>query len=291
MADVRADLVVVDLGERASGDDRGADGAEGDRRGVGQQSNSGGTQRREADGHQHDSGDRDGRSEAGEGFEHRTETEGDDDRLDTRVVRDEVEGCAQVVEAAAHDGDLVEHDRAEDDPHDREETEDRTLGRGQQCEVHGHLERQDGDEDRDGQRRQAGPVGLPSQCAERDENGEEGQQTHQCGQPEAVGHRRQRWGEGARHRGAFRTRPNGQTKDVMHTIATSLRLPASHVAALACRRRLPAWSGARPTLLGCRKMTHGLRGPRHGKWSSAGWRNGSSTVGWFVDRCCPPNAS
>jgi hypothetical protein len=93
------------LGEGARGDDRGADGAEGDGRGVGQQHDGRGAQWREAQGHEHDAGDRDGGAEAGQGLEEAAEAEGDDDRLDPRVVGDEVEGGPEVLEPAADHGD------------------------------------------------------------------------------------------------------------------------------------------------------------------------------------------
>ncbi|BDZ57457.1 hypothetical protein GCM10025872_11140 [Barrientosiimonas endolithica] len=85
-----------------------------------------------------------------------------------------MEAGAQVLEPAAHHGDLVEHDRAEDDPHDREEAEHGALGGAEQGEVGGHPEGQHRDEDGDGQRREPGPVRLPAQGAERDEDREQG---------------------------------------------------------------------------------------------------------------------
>jgi hypothetical protein len=158
-ADVGADLLVRDAGQGTGGDDRGADRAEGDGRGVGQQHDDGGADRREAQRHQHDAGDRHRSAEAGERLQQAAEAEGDDDRLHPRVVREHVERRAQVLEPAADHGDLVEPDRAEDDPHDREEAVDGALGGRQQGEPRRHVEGRDRDGDRDGDGCE------PGQCA------------------------------------------------------------------------------------------------------------------------------
>jgi hypothetical protein len=189
--DVGADLGVGDLGQRAGGDDRGADGTEGDRGGVGQEHDGGGAQGAEAQGHEHDAGDRHGGTEAGQRLEQTTEAEGDDDRLDPRVVGDEVERRPQVLEPAAHDGDLVEHDRREDDPHDREEAEDGALGGRQHGQPGGHPEEDHRDEDGHPDGGEPGPVRLPPQPPERDEDGDQREQGHQSGADEAAAE----WGQ------------------------------------------------------------------------------------------------
>ena len=66
--------------------------------------------------------------EAGKRLQQTAEAERDDDRLHPRVVGDEVEGRAQILEATTGHRHLVEHDGGEDDPHDREKAEDRALG-------------------------------------------------------------------------------------------------------------------------------------------------------------------
>ena len=78
-------------------------------------------------------------------------------RLEARVVGDAAERRAQVLEPAADHRQLVEPDRGEDDPHDREQAEDGALGRGQQREPDRHPVRGDGDDDRDGDARRARP--------------------------------------------------------------------------------------------------------------------------------------
>ena len=130
-ADDGADVLVGDPGQRAGGDDRDGHRTEGHRRGVGQQDDHGGAERGEADRDQHHPGDRGRGAEACQRLQQAAETEGDDDRLDPRVLGDQVEGGAQVLELATHHRQLVQEERAEDDPHDREETEHAALGGGQ----------------------------------------------------------------------------------------------------------------------------------------------------------------
>lgn len=110
-------------------------------------------------------------------FHEAAEAEGDDDRLHrgARVVGDEVEDLAQVFEAAAGDRHFIQHDRVEHDPHDGEEAEHRTLGRGAEREPERHPIDEDRDEDRDPERGESGNVGLPAQHAERDEDRQQGQ--------------------------------------------------------------------------------------------------------------------
>ena len=81
---------------------------------------------------QHHDGDRDRRAEAGQRLEQRTEAERDDDRLHPLVGADLLERAAQHVEVARRDGEVVDPDRVDDDPQDREEAERRALGAGEQ---------------------------------------------------------------------------------------------------------------------------------------------------------------
>jgi hypothetical protein len=84
-----------------------------------------------------------------------------------------MERGAQVLEAATDHRHLVEPDRREDDPHDRKQAEDRTLGGGERGQAEWHAVGDDGHEDRDAEGGQAGPVRLPSQHAEQDEDREQ----------------------------------------------------------------------------------------------------------------------
>ena len=73
-------------------------------------------------------GDRHRRAEPGQRLEQRAEAERDDDRLDPLVVADRGERPAQHVEVPGHHGHVVDPDRVDHDPHDREEAERGTLG-------------------------------------------------------------------------------------------------------------------------------------------------------------------
>ena len=182
--DVGADLLVGDLRQVTRGDDRDGDGAERDGRRVGDEDDRRGAQRGEACGHEHDAGDGDRSAEPGEGLEQAAEAEGDEHGLDARVIAEDVEDGRQILEPAADDGDLVEHDRREDDPHDGEEAVDGALARGEEGELRGHPVRGDGDDERDGQTGEARLVGLPAQHAEREEDGEQGQRRDERGAPQ-----------------------------------------------------------------------------------------------------------
>ena len=89
-------------------------------------------ERPEAQRDQHDDGDRHRRAEAGQRLQQRTEAEGDDDRLDPQVGADPLERAAEHVEVAGRDGEVVDPDRVDDDPQDREEAVGRALAAGQQ---------------------------------------------------------------------------------------------------------------------------------------------------------------
>ena len=70
-------------------------------------------------------GDRHRGAEAGQRLEQRTEAERDDDRLDPLVGADLLERAAQHVEVPGRHGQVVDPDRVDDDPQDREEAEQR----------------------------------------------------------------------------------------------------------------------------------------------------------------------
>ena len=72
-------------------------------------------------------GDGDRGAEAGEALDQRAEGEGDDDGLDALVVGDPRERTPQHREVPRPLGHVVDPDRVDDDPHDREEAEGRAL--------------------------------------------------------------------------------------------------------------------------------------------------------------------
>ena len=96
-------------GERHDGD---ADGAEGHGRGIGEQADGGGVERLEAEAGEHGGGDRHRRAEARRAFDERAEGEGDQQRLQARIVGEVADGVLEDVELAALQDDAVEQNRA-----------------------------------------------------------------------------------------------------------------------------------------------------------------------------------
>ena len=153
---------------------RQTDGAEGHRNGVGDQGRHCGTQLAEADGNEHGGGDGHRGTEAGQGLEQTAEAEGDEDAEHTRVVTDEEEGAAQVVETTRDHRHLVHPDGTQQDPHDGEQTVEETLHTAGECRTERHPEGGDRHDEGDEPREEAGPVGFPSQSAQGDEHGKNG---------------------------------------------------------------------------------------------------------------------
>jgi len=137
---------VRQMGHLAEHRDGNAEGAEGDGRGVKDEREGQRLERREADQDQHGTRDCDRRSETGDSFEEGAEAEADDDEHDPAVVRQVVQQPkTQAFEAARRDRDIVQQKRVYDDPHDRPERKDGTVGGGGEHEPHRQLP----DEDRD----------------------------------------------------------------------------------------------------------------------------------------------
>jgi hypothetical protein len=75
-------------------------------------------------------GDRHRRAEAGQGLHQRPEAEGDQHRLDALIVADLGERAPQHVEVAGGHRHVVDPDRIDHDPHDREQAVGRAVQRG-----------------------------------------------------------------------------------------------------------------------------------------------------------------
>ena len=145
-SDDGTDVLIVDAGQRPGGDDRCGDRAEGHRGGVGDQHSDRCTHPGEPDCQQHHAGDGQGGAETGQRLEHAAEAEGDEDGLDPGIVRDAVDDGAEIEEASGTHREFVEPDGGDHDPHDREQSEDGALGRGQPGEADGHVVDEDGDD-------------------------------------------------------------------------------------------------------------------------------------------------
>ena len=114
---IAAELQQIEPGHGLQRDHRRAQRAVGDRRGVGDQRQARGGQRREAEADQDGAGDGDRRAETGRALEERAEAEGDEQQLQPAIVV--TVGCCSVVNASALVRELVEEDDVEDDPADR----------------------------------------------------------------------------------------------------------------------------------------------------------------------------
>ena len=110
--------------EGGDGDERvdgNADGAEGDRSGVGDEIESGGLKRLEAEADHEGAGDGDGRAETRAAFDEGAETKSDEEKLEATIGSDGGDGLLHDFKLAGFDGDVVEEDGGDDDPDDFEE--------------------------------------------------------------------------------------------------------------------------------------------------------------------------
>jgi hypothetical protein len=93
--------------------------------------------------------------------------EGDEHGLDALVVAEAAERAADDRDVPTALGHGVDPDRVDDDPHDREQSEDRALGAGVERLSDGHRVDDDGHQERDRQRPQGGDVGLQAHAPDR----------------------------------------------------------------------------------------------------------------------------
>src|ERR1035441_8649738 len=175
-----------DLGQR---DDWDRDRPEGDGGGVGYQCHSHRLDRPEAEAHQHHPTDRHGRAEAGEGLEQGTEAESDDDHLDALVVGHRAERPAQDGEVPGLHRHVVDPQRVDDDPHDREEAERRTLRAGVESLPERHPVDGDRHHHRHGQGDQRSPLGLHPHTAQQHEQRQQRNHGEDRRGPQRMGHR------------------------------------------------------------------------------------------------------
>ena len=127
-------------------------------------------ERREADQDQQRSGDRDRRAESGNAFEQRAEAEADDDQHHAPIVRQMVRHpCAERVEAASIDRDVVEQQSVDDDPHHRPQREDRAVEHRVDRQIDRQGPKADRDKEGDNEARERRLPGRPSHDAREPE--------------------------------------------------------------------------------------------------------------------------
>ncbi|MNF54347.1 hypothetical protein D3C84_357740 [compost metagenome] len=143
-----ADLERVDTGHLPGNDDRNAQGAEGHRRGVGDQAQAGRVQRVEAKTYQQRSGNRHGCAKTGCTFEEGAEAETDQQNLQALVIGDRQDRTADDFKLPALDRQFVEEHRCHDDPGDRPQAISEAIPGGGERHIDRHLEGEDRHQDR-----------------------------------------------------------------------------------------------------------------------------------------------
>ncbi len=152
---------------------RNADRSERNRRGVGQQTNPCGVERREPQACQHRARDRHRRTEPGCAFDERSERKRDEERLQPAIVRQAAYGVFDDFEFAGVHGQPIQHDRREDDPGNREQAVSCAVQRGQHRQLHGHAggdQRKHEGHSQRGERRHPGWFALHTQHEKQHEN-------------------------------------------------------------------------------------------------------------------------
>src|SRR5215213_447143 len=186
-ADHGRQLVQGQAGDAGQGDERGADGPEGDRGGVADQRQAGRGQGLEPEPDEHGRADGDRRAEPGGALDEGPEAEGDQQDLDAPVDRQPGDGVADLLELAGLDGDVVDEDGAEHDPADREQPEGGPVGGGGDGRLRRHPEHHHGHQQRGGQPGEGGQVGLDPQQPEQPEQHDDRQGGDEGGEQDVVG--------------------------------------------------------------------------------------------------------
>ncbi len=174
-SDVGAEPVHRESSDALQRDQRDADGAERDRRGVGEQADAGGVERRESEAGEHGGGHGDRRAEARGAFDEGSEGEGDQQGLKAMVVGQAADGVLDDLEFTGVDGDAVEHDRRKDDPADGEQAERRAVSDGAEHVRNRHLIAEQSRQNGGAQSAEAGDPGWFPHHAKQDQQGDDGQ--------------------------------------------------------------------------------------------------------------------
>ena len=155
-----ADEVGIKAGHLPGHDDRDADGAEGDRGGVGDEAQPGGVQRVEPDAREHGCGDGYGSAETGGTFKEGAEGEGDEQRLKPAVIGEPGQRVFDDLEFARFHGHVVHPYRRNDDPDDGEQAVRHTVGDGTHRGAERHPPQSHGQHKRHGQAHNGGHVAF-----------------------------------------------------------------------------------------------------------------------------------
>ena len=174
-------------GDAGQGDERRSERTERDRRGVSDQREAGGLERREAKPDQHRGRDRHRRAEPRSTFDEGAEAEGDEERLHAPIVGEVGDGALQDLELPGAHRDVVEKDRVEHDPADGEEPKRSSVARRGKRERRRHPEAEDRDEQRRGETQERGSMRCHVQHAEASKQNDDRQCAEQCRAEHAAG--------------------------------------------------------------------------------------------------------
>ena len=175
----------IEVGDAVEGDDGSAECSEGDGGGVGEESQTCGLKRWEAESDEDRSADGYGSSEARCSFEEGAERERDQEKLEAAVWGDADETVLQLRESAGADGELIQEENREDDPADGEESVADAETGCENGQADGHVKDDECDGESGGEAEQGGDVSLDAQAGHGDEKNDQWERGKCCGeQPE-----------------------------------------------------------------------------------------------------------
>ena len=170
---------LVEAGHLRQRDDRGAKGAKGDRRRVGDEGEAGGLEGGKSRAGEQRCRDGDRRPETRSPFEEGPEGKGDQEGLHAMVGGEPGDRPLHDLEGPGLERELVEKHRRHDDPADREEAESSPMQGGGQGGVGRHAADSHGYCQGGGQARPGGRVGRPAGSGQKPEQGHQRQHCHQ----------------------------------------------------------------------------------------------------------------
>lgn len=163
--------------------DGGSDGAPGYRSGIGDEVERGGVKGFEAQADHEGASDGYRCAESGAAFDEGAEAEGDEKELEAAVGGDSGYGLLHDFKLAGLDGDVVEEDGGDDDPYDFQEAVGRAVQKAAYGHLGGHVEDQDGAENRGCGAGDGTEMGADFEAGEQAEKNNDGQSGNERGEP------------------------------------------------------------------------------------------------------------
>ena len=185
-ADHRRQVQQIEARDCGKRDDRRAERAVGNRCSVGDQRQAGRGERRETEPNENCRGDGHRSAEARGAFKERAEAERDQQQLQAAIRRDVGDRVPKYLERTALFGQPVQEDDVENDPADRQESEQRAIDGSHPCHFRRHPVGEDRDDQCGDQPEYRGPVRLDMQERETPQHDHDGNRRHQRGQQDAV---------------------------------------------------------------------------------------------------------